>query len=106
MHELAHVLYRESILINDSLVDYFTSGKSLEQICNRLAAETLVPKCSLESEFNADKNRFREIKRLSRRFRVLGYVMLIRLKTEGLISNKVYRYFKTEFYFYDVSVNG
>lgn len=106
IHELAHVLYRESILINDSLVDYFTSGKSLEQICNRLAAETLVPKCSLESEFNADKNRFREIKRLSRRFRVSGYVMLIRLKTEGLISNKEYRDLKPEFSFYDVSGKG
>src|SRR5690625_7024615 len=36
----------------------------------------------------------------------LGYVMLIRLKTEGLISNKEYRDLKPEFSFYDVSGKG
>lgn len=106
IHELAHVLFRESVLINDSLENYFSSGINLEQTCNRLAAEILVPKGELQLEFDADENSFKEVKRLSRNFRVSGHVLLIRLRTEKLISEDIFRDLRSEFSFYDSSGKG
>lgn len=106
IHELVHVLFRDSVLINDSLDAYFGSGRILEQTCNRLAAEILVPKNELRLEFDADENSFKEVKRLSRKFRVSGYVLLIRLRTEKLISEEVFRDLRPEFSFYDSSGKG
>ena len=106
IHELAHVLFRDSVLINDSLDGYFSSGRRLEQTCNRLAAEVLVPKEELQLELDANQNFFREIKRLSRKFGVSGYVLLIRLRTEQLITEDVFRDLRPEFSFYDSSGKG
>lgn len=106
IHELAHVLFRDSVLINDSLDGYFNSGRRLEQTCNRLAAEVLVPKDELQLEFEANQNSFREVKRLSRKFGVSGYVLLIRLRTEQLITEEVFRDLRPEFSFYDSSGKG
>jgi Zn-dependent peptidase ImmA (M78 family) len=106
IHELAHVLFRDSVLINDSLTEYFSSGRKLEQTCNRLAAEILVPVDALRVEFSTNKNAFSEIKRLSRKFRVSGYVLLIRLKTEQLITEQIFRDLQRDFSFYDSSGNG
>jgi Zn-dependent peptidase ImmA (M78 family) len=106
IHELAHVLFRDSVLINDSLAGYFNSGRKLEQTCNRLAAEILVPADELRLEFDDTKNTFREIKRLSRRFRVSGYVLLIRLRTEKLITEGMFRDLRSKFTFYDSSGKG
>lgn len=106
IHELAHVLFRDSVLINDSLDGYFNSGRRLEQTCNRLAAEILVPKDELLLEFDTNKNSFREVKRLSRKFGVSGYVLLIRLRTEQLITEDMFRDLRPEFSFYDSSGKG
>lgn len=102
IHELAHVLFRQSILINDSLANYFGEGIDLEQTCNRLAAEILVPEALLKADYTYDPT-VREIQRLSNRYRVSGYVMLIRLKSEGLITQQEYNDLKPEFVFYDGS---
>lgn len=106
IHELAHVLFRDSVLINDSLDLYFSSGRRLEQTCNRLAAEILVPTDELQVEFAPQENIFREVKRLSRKFRVSGYVLLIRLRTEKLITEDIFRDLRSEFSFYDSSGKG
>jgi Zn-dependent peptidase ImmA (M78 family) len=106
VHELAHILYRDSVLINDSLVEYFSDGRTLEQKCNRLAAEILVPENELVKEFDSKNTSMSEVKRLSRIFRVSGYVLLIRLKTVQLISEEVYEAIKPEFSFYDSSGKG
>jgi Zn-dependent peptidase ImmA (M78 family) len=106
IHELTHVLFRDSVLINDSLDGYFSSGRRLEQTCNRLAAEILVPKDDLQLEFDANKNFFSEVMRLSRTFGVSGYVLLIRLRSEQLITEDMFRDLRPEFSFYDSSGKG
>lgn len=106
IHELAHILYRDSVLINDSLAGYFGSGRTMEQKCNRLAAEILVPEVELTREFNAQSFSVKEVKRLSRKFRVSGYVMLIRLKAVQLITEEDYRALESQFSFYDSSGKG
>lgn len=106
IHELAHILYRDSVLINDSLAGYFGSGRTMEQKCNRLAAEILVPEVELTRKFNAQNFSVREVKRLSRKFRVSGYVMLIRLKAVQLITEEDYRALESQFSFYDSSGKG
>ncbi|MDZ7720718.1 MAG: XRE family transcriptional regulator [Balneolaceae bacterium] len=106
IHELAHVLFRNSVLINDSLTNYFGSNRSLEQSCNRLAAEILVPEDLLKNEFNRSDFSVKEVKRVSNRFRVSGYVMMIRLKKCGLISESEYDVLLPEFSFYDSSGSG
>ncbi|MDR9365878.1 MAG: XRE family transcriptional regulator [Balneolaceae bacterium] len=106
IHELAHILYRDSVLINDSLAGYFESGRTMEQKCNRLAAEILVPEVELIREFNAQSFSVKEVMRLSRKFRVSGYVLLIRLKTARLITEEAYRALESQFSFYDSSGKG
>lgn len=106
IHELAHILYRDSVLINDSLAGYFGSGRTMEQKCNRLAAEILVPEVELTREFNAQSFSVKEVMRLSRKFRVSGYVMLIRLKAVQLITEEDYRALESQFSFYDSSGKG
>lgn len=106
IHELAHVLFRNSVLINDSLTNYFGNKRSLEQTCNRLAAEILVPEELLKNEFNRSDFSVKEVKRVSNRFRVSGYVMMIRLKNSGLISESEYNQLLSEFSFYDRSGGG
>lgn len=103
IHELAHVLFRDSVLINDSLERYFGTDRKMEQICNSLAAEVLVPDVELQSEFDTGNNVLREVKRLSRRFGVSAFVILIRLKTEQLIPDEIFRELRKEFSFYDSS---
>ena len=90
IHELAHVLYRDSVLINDSLSDYFGNNQTLEQKCNRLTAEILVPDQNIREGFNRDRLSVREVNRLSNKFRVSGYVILIRLMTLDYITQEEY----------------
>jgi len=102
IHELIHVLLRDSVLINDELVNYFPDGQpAIEQFCNRLAAEILVPSGDLKQVFDAETEPVKEIKRLSRTYGVSTYVVLIRLKTVKLISKRVFEGLLSE-----VSFNG
>lgn len=106
LHELAHVLFRNSVLINDSLTNYFGNNQTLEQRCNRLAAEILVPGEDTVREFKRNILSVREIQRLSNRFRVSGYVMLIRLKNLDLITQEEYNWLEPEFSFYNQNTGG
>jgi Zn-dependent peptidase ImmA (M78 family) len=91
-------------MINDELSNYFPNGnKSLEQYCNRLAAEILVPAEDLEQTFDAETEPIKEIRGLSRQYGVSTYVILIRLKTEQLISQQLYEACLSEVSFYGQS---
>lgn len=104
IHELIHVLLRDSVMINDELTEYFPNGqRNIEQFCNRLAAEILVPSDDLGQAFDADTEPVKEIKGLSRKYGVSTYVVLIRLKTEKLISKRVYEGLLSEVSFYGQS---
>ena len=106
IHELAHVLYRDSVLINDSLSDYFGNNQTLEQKCNRLTAEILVPDQNIIEGFNRDRLSVREVNRLSNKFRVSGYVILIRLMTLDYITQEEYDSLIPDFSFYNNSSGG
>lgn len=99
MHELCHVLFRDSVIINDELTQYFNNGNS-EQQCNRLAAEILVSAEILSENYNRNGNPYKEVKRLSNLFGVSGYVMLIRLKNEQLVTNEMFNELIDNFSFY------
>src|SRR5699024_11125877 len=104
IHELIHVLLRDSVMINDELTEYFTnSQRNIEQFCNRLAAEILVPSDDLRQAFDVETEPVKEIKGLSRTYGVSTYVVLIRLKTEKLISKRVYEGLLSEVSFYGQS---
>jgi Zn-dependent peptidase ImmA (M78 family) len=81
-HELAHIWLAQSALVD---VDIFTN-KPLEQFCNQVAAEVLVPIVELQSEWRGLDGE--ELQRLSRRFRVSRFVLLIRAFEGGLISRE------------------
>jgi len=100
LHELAHVVYGNSIIINDTLTQYFKNGSSIERKCNRLAANVLVPEDALIDSYSSDTTLSLEVSRLSRRFKVSSYVMLIRLWNEGLISRQQFEAMKSEVSFY------
>ncbi len=106
IHELAHILFRNSVLINDSLTNYFGNNRTLEQKCNSLASEILVPGENAVQEFNQNDLSVREIKRVSNRFRVSGYVMLIRLRNLNLITQEEYNALEPEFSFYNQNSGG
>lgn len=106
IHELAHVLFRNSVLVNDSLSNYFGNKRTLEQKCNRLAAEILVPGADVTREFNRRDLSVREIRRISNRFRVSGYVMLIRLRNLDLITQEEYNWLEQELSFYNQNSGG
>ncbi|MEX0608900.1 MAG: XRE family transcriptional regulator [Balneolaceae bacterium] len=106
IHELAHVFYRDSVLINDSLSGYFGNNQTLEQKCNRLTAEILVPQNNLSNEFERDRLSLREVNRLSNKFRVSGYVILIRLRKLNYITQNEYADLVPNFSFYDQSSGG
>jgi len=104
IHELIHVLLRDSVMINDELTEYFPNGqRNIEQFCNRLAAEILVPSDDLRQAFDVETEPVKEIKGLSRTYGVSTYVVLIRLKTEKLISKRVYEGLLSEVSFYGQS---
>lgn len=104
IHELIHVLLRDSVMINDELTKYFPNGqRNIEQFCNRLAAEILVPSDDLRQVFDAETEPVKEIRGLGRKYGVSTYVVLIRLKTEKLISEQVYEGCLSEVSFYGQS---
>lgn len=106
IHELAHVLFRDSVLINDSLTGYFGGNRTLEQKCNRLAAEILVPESDIKAECDIDEISEKEVKRLSNKFCVSGFVILIRLQNLELITNAEYTDLLPKFSFYASSAGS
>ncbi|MDZ7808357.1 MAG: hypothetical protein U5K71_14775 [Gracilimonas sp.] len=57
-------------------------------------------------EFNRDELSLREVNRLSNKFRVSGYVILIRLKNLNYITQDEYVDLVPNFSFYDASFGG
>jgi Zn-dependent peptidase ImmA (M78 family)/transcriptional regulator with XRE-family HTH domain len=100
MHELAHLLFRSSVLVNDGLEKYFGKSNKVEQVCNQLAAEILVPTAELRRLFNPDRLSTTHIREISNRFNVSGYVILIRLRKLRLISQSDFEAFIRDFSFY------
>lgn len=98
-HELAHLVLKNSALTNF----YFDGKKSLlnsqmkkvETFCNNVAAAALLPRESLQRDFDGHS-----IYELADKYRVSKYVVTIRLKNINLISqlecDKLLKKFKKE----------
>jgi Zn-dependent peptidase ImmA (M78 family)/transcriptional regulator with XRE-family HTH domain len=86
-HELAHVWIGQSALEDVSIV----SDQPLERFCNQVAAELLVPASEFAAEWRGLDSEGAELQRLSRRFRVSRFVILIRAKESGLITDPQYQ---------------
>ena len=88
-HELAHLWLGETALSGGGR--FTEEDKGIEQWCNRVAAEFLVPQASFETEFDATAELDRESVRLAKRYKVSTLVVLIRLRTLNCISQKDFR---------------
>jgi Zn-dependent peptidase ImmA (M78 family) len=83
-HELAHIGLGGSAVSDSSQI--LRSSNSVEQWCNQVAAELLVPINALKTSFDQSTEISQEIDRLARVFRVSRLVVLRRLVDAALIS--------------------
>ncbi len=87
-HELAHLWLGESALSDAGVAGI--EGNEIEQWCNRVAAEFLVPLKSLSKNFNPDATLVDELERLARSFRVSTLVILRRIHDAGFLTDEEY----------------
>ncbi len=92
-HELAHLLFQTSGVDKDTgfrsqLTD---DWQRIETLCNRLAAEILVPHEALMRKIDYEKAYKIQAEELSRRYRVSREVILRRILNAGLIKPNEYK---------------
>ena len=92
-HELAHLLFQTSGVDKDTgfrsqLTD---DWQRIETLCNRLAAEILVPHEALMRKIDYEKAYKIQAEELSRRYRVSREVILRRILNAGLIKPNQYK---------------
>lgn len=85
-HELAHIWIGQSALVDVRI----NTNKPLERFCNLVAAEVLVPIEEFVTDWRGLDRDGLELQRLSRKFRVSRFVILIRARESGLISQDEY----------------
>jgi len=83
IHELAHIWLGESGI---SDVNMRSKSKS-ECLCNRVAAEVLVPAAEFKDAWQQSDDAYDEARRVARMFRVSTYVILIRALDIGTITS-------------------
>ena len=83
-HELAHIWLGVSALSNVDPTS--TPTHQVEDWCNQVAAETLVPLAALRQQYRAVPNLQEEAQRLARVFKVSTLVVLRRLHDAGALS--------------------
>ncbi len=88
-HELAHIWLGKSGVSNPGLTVFFSDR--VEQWCNRVAAELLVPKEELLTLYRPDNNLHRELQKLARHFKVSTLVVLRRLLELRKIKQSTFR---------------
>jgi Zn-dependent peptidase ImmA (M78 family) len=86
-HELAHIWVGQSGL-DDVRIE---TDRPVERFCNRVAAEVLVPALEFARHWRGLDEDGLELQRLSRRFKVSRFVILIRARESGLINAGDYR---------------
>jgi Zn-dependent peptidase ImmA (M78 family) len=85
-HELAHIWVGQSALDDLTII----TDQPLEKFCNQVAAEVLVPMAEFSNEWQRLDDGGEELQRLSRRFRVSRFVLLIRAFEAGLINREAF----------------
>lgn len=97
IHELVHILKRQSTLCNDMYTSFTTQGE--EVFCNAVAGEVLVPADALTAYFNArtvTSISLDGIKTIAERFSVSREVITRRLYDTGQLSKDAYDTFTNE----------
>ncbi|WP_027833615.1 ImmA/IrrE family metallo-endopeptidase [Maritalea myrionectae] len=94
MHEFCHVL-----LGQDDLSNPFNPSSELERACNRFAAEFLMPRDMVASEFNRHSNPLsnQSIRRVAKRLRVSQEALVIRLVECGYAPDNFWNTWKGQF---------
>ncbi len=91
-HELVHVALNESALSNPDLGNVAGAAPNdIEQWCNEVAAELLVPLSSLQENLAADEPIDALLQRLARLYKVSSLVILRRVHDAGRLSWEAYR---------------
>lgn len=92
LHELAHIwIGRSGISLIDETLQ--SSALDIEVLCNKVAAEALVPRAEFESEWNVKQSSYDQIERLARHFLVSALVIIRRAKELNKIStNKFFEF--------------
>ena len=94
-HEIVHIWLGESGVSN--LNQTYSGAYKIEQFCNSVAAEILVPDDALKGAWKAGASAKNEVSRLAKRFRVSRIVMARRAKDANRISDAVYKsFYRTE----------
>jgi Zn-dependent peptidase ImmA (M78 family) len=88
-HELAHVWLGQSAITSTPL-QLATNDERVEQWCNAVAAELLVPMEPFRREFRRDEDLTAEMQRLAQRYRVSTLVVLRRALDSGFVSSHDY----------------
>ncbi len=87
-HELGHIWLGQSALSDAGLLSQPSS--EIEQWCNRVAAELLVPRALLEAEYQRGADIRGEANRLARRFKVSELVILRHIHDIGGVTREEY----------------
>jgi Zn-dependent peptidase ImmA (M78 family) len=82
MHEMAHIWFGQTGISGDLR----QADSALESLCNRVAAEVLVPAREFEQVWRTDLDDDEAIKMIARRFRVSRFVAAIRAYESGFIE--------------------
>jgi Zn-dependent peptidase ImmA (M78 family) len=85
-HELAHIWLGQSAVSDTQAVQ--TPEHVVEQWCNQVAAELLVPLAFIRDEYRANSPLHEEMNRLARRFKVSTLVILRRIHDIGGITQQ------------------
>lgn len=94
-HELAHIWLGATALSNVGLVT--APSHEVEQWCNQVAAELLVPMAVLEKEYRPKADLQDEMPRLAKRFKVSTLVILRRIHDAGGLSKRaLWREYRAE----------
>lgn len=98
IHELAHLWVGESGISNLDLGNrQLSASQNIEQLCNRVAAEVLVPESSFLQEWHSGTRVSENLARLTRIYRVSSLVILRRaLDLEKLTWQKYLAHYQDE----------
>jgi Zn-dependent peptidase ImmA (M78 family)/transcriptional regulator with XRE-family HTH domain len=84
-HELAHVALGGSAVSRPDLAE-LDVGDDTERWCNHVAAELLVPRSSIEDEYDSSEDLTAELNRLAKFYKVSTLVVLRRIYDAGLMT--------------------